>query len=1280
MQLYQFRRNIFTKLLFSIIFFVFFSLDTFSQVNVSFHRKIAWELKNYGKDQGKSDKVFWFDAAQSSENKLPSFVENLKSDIIPNGIKNIVSSYLSPEEAHFLPGIENITSQYQFKVVSSVHKKEYIHQVQIIPIRYDSKTGLYEKIESFEFDFSANNTSRKVEKKGATAWKSESLLKSGSWVKLGIDKEGLYKITATELIAGGLALSNTPINEVKVYGKPGGMVPESNSIARFDDLEELAIEITDLNSNGIFDLNDFLVFYAEGPHKWDFFPSAKLFKYQKNYFSELSFVFVSFSAGQGKRVNVLNSGLAANYTSSTSDLLFHHEKDEINLVNSGREWFGEEFSRTLTYNYSLSFSNIDNSVPMSLIVQGAARSTNNTSLTASINGVPSITQNYPGIFISYDNQFVCNPITTSANFPATPNINLGLRYNRSGTSDRAFLNYFEIIGRKRNVFTGGQALFFDRFSVENNRITEFEFSIAQAQNLKIWEVSAFNSVSQINYVNKGNGIVGLTLATGDLKKFILFDGTQFNTPVSVSKVENQNLHAIGPQDMIIVTVPDFRHLADQLADFHRSKDGLRVEIVYPYDIYNEFSAGAQDITAIRDFMKMLYDKAGNPSDYPKYLLMFGDASYDYKDRVKNNTNFVPTYQSYNSIDPIYSFNSDDYFGFLDDNEGNWESGGAHSLDLGIGRIPANTYASAEIAINKIFQYKDGSNFGDWRNKVVYVADDEDNNWFVRDCERLTDHIAQNQPNFEINKIYLDAYKQQSLGNKSVYPEVNEDISRLINSGILVWTYIGHGGEDGLANEDIINIPMINSWTNGNRLPLFVTGTCDFSRYDDPAKTPAGEIAVMRAGGGAIASLTTLRIVYADDNSFINDAIVFDNLLDRKADGSYYTLGEIYMNTKINISSGTAKNFGLLGDPALTLNYPENQISTTEINGKTVGVETDTINALSLVTVKGEVLDQSGNKMNDFNGFVYPTVFDKINKFTTLGNDPASVKQEIEQYKTVIYKGKASVNNGEFEFSFFTPLDISYTDGLARISYYAENGAVDAHGIYNNFTIKGTSSSAPQDTLGPQVWLYMNDSTFIYGGITDENPRLFAVVKDEHGINTTGNGIGRDLIAVLDNNTQNPIVLNDFYRARADKYNEGEIIYPLYNINEGEHSLMIRVWDVYNNSATAETKFVVMKRENFVIQNLMNFPNPMKSFTNFAFEHNKTGEAMEITIEIFTQAGALVKTMSTQVENAPARFEDLKWDGTGASGVLPSGIYLYRVTAKTSAGQTSSASARLVLIN
>ena len=646
-------------------------------------------------------------------------------------------------------------------------------------------------------------------------------------------------------------------------------------------------------------------------------------------------------------------------------------------------------------------------------------------------------------------------------------------------------------------------------------------------------------------------------------------------------------------------------------------------------------------------------------------MLFGDGSFDYKNRVNNNTNLVPAYENGNSLDPLGSYTSDDFFGFLDDNEDIGSTIIINQLDVGIGRIPAKNADEAKNYIDKVEDYYNKESFGPWRNNQLFIADDEDFNLHLQDAEVLTTTSQTTAPVFNITKTYLDAFKQESGAGGSRYPQANQIINNQVYNGTLIWNYSGHGGSSRLAEEVILDQDIVNNWNNVNKLPLFITATCDFAPYDNPAINSLGENILLRAKTGGIALMTTTRVVFSFSNRIINNNYL-RFALQRDTSGSYKSLGESIQAAKnytYQTSADIANNrkFTLLGDPALTLAYPYLKVRATTLNGTPVS-QADTIRGTDKVVMEGEVTGLADNLLTDFNGTVYPVVFDKVQTVNTLANDPTSQVASFQTQSSVLYKGKASVINGKFSFAFKVPKDINYQFGNGKLSLYAENGSNDANGYLTNFIIGGIGNNADNDKEGPVIKAYLNDEKFINGGITNENPVLIVKLSDSSGINTAGAGIGHDIVATLDNDNRQYFILNDFYEADLNSYQQGSVHFQMPALTGELHSLKIKAWDVLDNSSEYVLEFSVQKDEELVLNHVLNYPNPFTTKTQFWFEHNKPNQNLQVKVQIFTLTGRVVKTIKQTINDAGNRSSEVEWDGRDEFGDrLGRGVYLYRLT-------------------
>ncbi len=1194
---------------------------------------------------------------------------------------------------------KTVENDIKVEITVVMQKKRPYAYFQFIPIRINKMTGGYEKLVSFSIKASpVIDENKKVSKLTQRTYAQNSILATGDWFKIAVSADGVYKMNYSFLKKLGLKLdSSLNPKSIRLFGNGGGQLPYANSAFRYDDLQENAIYVHDGGKPNIFDSTDYVLFYGQTQHRWQYNSTDKKFHHNLNVYSDSTYYFITVDlAGAGKRITSQNSSIIppTNTVNSFDDYQFHEIEGE-NLITSGRIWFGEIFDIITSYNFNFSFSNIVTPSIVYAKIDLAARCDNTTYFNWTIGSSASTftvagvtTTNIDGVYYA-ENSDTLSFLSSSGSIPltiskTTPSPSIG------------WLNFIELNARRNLSMTGNQMIFRDMNSVGAGKISQFTISNASSA-LQVWDVTDRINVKLQKDTLIGNNLQFI-LPTDSLREFLAFDGLNYLSPTAFGKVQNQNLHSMTQADLIIVTNPLFLHQANTLANLHRTQDNLNVEVATTDQIFNEFGSGSQDVSAIRDFVKMFYDRATDSTQLPKYLLLFGRGSYNLKSTV-NNTNYVPAYESLNSSDVTASYVSDDFYGMLDDNEGNWDVTPG-MLDIGVGRLPITNVSEANVAVNKITTYTSvpgtiatGNScssgmcygLGDWVNTVTFIADAYSDGGFAGGFEGQADQEATKVDttyrNYNIDKIYLDAYQIVSTPGGDRVPDASAAFNQQMERGCLIVNYTGHGGQLGFGNSRFMGVSDINSWSNLCRLPLFFTATCEFSTWDNPALISAGELTFLNPGGGTIGLMSTTRVVYSGPNFALNDSF-YNYAFKPMPNGKMPRLGDLDFLTKNSMSPSDVnhRNFSLLADPALMLHYPKYDVITTGINGMPINLsKLDTVKALSKMTVNGEIRDQNGTLLTNFNGIIYPTVYDKATQITTLGNNGDS-PGTFSQQQNVLFKGKASVTNGKFSFTFIVPKDINYNYGNGRISYYAHNGYLDANGYFESFIIGGTNNSAKKDTIGPNLKLYMNDNNFVYGGATNGNPKIYAVMSDSSGINTAGTGIGHSLTAVLDNNITNPLILNDYYESDMNSYKSGSILYPLTNLSQGTHTLTMRVWDVYNNSSSATTEFVVAASAKLALSHVLNYPNPFTTKTSFYFEHNECCINMDVQIQIFTVSGKLVKSIHQFVNMEGFRSEPIDWDGKDDYGEkIGRGVYIYRLRVKTSSNETAEQYEKLVIL-
>ena len=1099
---------------------------------------------------------------------------------------------------------------------------------------------------------------------------NNSVLANGNWFKFSVDTTGVFKIDKTLLQQIGLSTNNLNPKKIHIYGNGGNLLPEFNGDVRYDDLQENAIYIEGEDDNS-FDANDFILFYAKGPHSWKVDINTNNVSHKQNVYSDKAYYFITVNDNNGKRIQSAPSVNGSTVTQLTSfnDYIFY-EKETTNLFAAGRRWLGEEFSVENQQTFQIPFPNAILNEPLEIKVRAVAVSGLTSSMQVNVNSQELFNLNFgaisSGLTLASD-RTNSKSITNSSTL-----INVSLNYNNGGNpSARAYLDFIEVSGKKQLIAGGFQFSFRSFEAANTSGIVEYQ--IQNSQNIfQIWEVSDPTNVS--NIANESSATIFSFKANGgDLKEYIIVHQNDFYIPEAVSnaRVENQNLHALKDINYLLITSNEFVEQAQRIANYHIENSGLTAKVVILDEIYNEFSSGSKDITGIRDFIKHIYETNSTDDAKLKYVCFFGDASYDYKDRIIANNNIVPVYLSDQSYNLASSYVTDDFFGMLEDSEGTMSS--SHSIDVATGRIPVSTQQQATDVVDKILRDYNVDSFGDWRNTVTFLADDIDNilddSPIQPGVEIIADDIKENKPVFNINKIYADAYVQQNSSGGERYPTVKAAITTAIETGTLVFDYFGHGGEDGFAAERFLDIPQIKGFKNENTLPLFITITCEFSRFDNPTRTSAGEFVFWNTTGGAASMITTTRDVYISVGQAFNKRLMATLLEFNNED---LTIAESLVKTKNNYSETQKFFIYYFGDPVKKLAIPKPNIRITKMNGVDITQSLDTLKALSKVSFEGVVTDNLNNILTDFNGNLSTTVYDKPIDKSTLDNDNFGIIEVFDSQESKLFRGLASVENGNFSFEFIVPRDVKIAYGKGKLSFYATDATFDKSGFNSDVIVGGINENAPEDTIGPEIQLFMNDESFLDGANTNASPNLIAKLADLSGINTSVTAVDHDIVGILDGDESNPIILNDFYQTELDDFTRGKVVFRLRDLSVGPHTLKLKAWDTYNNSSETILNFVVVSDTNISLDNVLNYPNPFVNYTEFWFNHNKPNESLQVQVQIFTISGKLIKTINQQVQTTGNLSRNISWNGLDDFGNrIGKGVYVYKLKVTSTVSNISS---------
>ena len=1108
-----------------------------------------------------------------------------------------------------------------------------------------------------------------------------SVLSSGDWFKFSVDTTGVFKIDKNFLQQLGVSTNDLNPKKIHIYGNGGNLLPVLNSDFRYNDLQENAIYIKGEN-DGSFDSSDFILFYAKGAHDWIVDTEQNTAKHRQNIYSNEAYYFLTVSNTDGKRVQQ-KSSLTANAISqiTTFNEYVFLEKEEINILAAGTQWFfDDDFNIENTQHFKIPFPNAISNDPLSIRIRGVSMSFGSTTMAVKVNGEALYDLNFSSL-----NPSSLTKASVSERTAEVQNsgdiIDVSITYdNRGNPSAKAFLDFIEVVGKKELIANGNQFSF--RSFEQANTVGPVKYKIQDNSTIfQVWDVS--NPLEPKNIINEEDNTSDFTFKDngGVLNEYVVLSQNDYYTPklLKNGRVVNQNLHALQDINYLVITNSELFSEAQRLADYHQNNSNLSTKVVLLDEIYNEFSSGSKDITGIRDFIKHVHTTNSTVEKKLKYVCFFGDASYDYKDRITGNNNIVPVKLSEKSFNLATSYVTDDFFVMLDDNEGEMSS--RHTIDIASSRIPVSTIVQAKEVVDKILTYYNKDAIGDWRNTITFLADDIDANGeqvIEQGVESIADEIKVNKPIFNVNKIYLDSYVQENSSGGERYPEVKEAITNAIEKGTLVFDYFGHGGEDGFASERILDKSQIQNFNNPNTLPLLITVTCDFSRFDNPSRTTAGELTLWNPTGGAASMITTTREVFISVGQNFNLQLIKILLEFENED---LTIAESLMKTK-NEFSNTQKFFIYhFGDPAMKLSVPKPNVLITKMNGKELSQPIDTLKALSKVSFEGVVVDNTNVVLNDFNGSLSTTVFDKRIDKTTLDNDGFGIKMIFDTQDSKLFRGKSTVENGTFKFDFIVPKDIKIAYGKGKLSFYAENGEIDKAGYNFDVVVGGIDKNAPEDTVGPEINLFMNDESFIDGANTNASPNLIAVLSDSSGINTSITAVDHDIVGILDGDTTNPITLNDFYQTELNDYTKGKVNYKLRDLEVGPHSIKIKAWDTYNNSSETTLNFTVVSDAILNLENVLNYPNPFVNYTEFWFNHNKPNEALEVQVQVFTISGKLIKTINQNIITTGNLSRSISWNGLDDFGnKIGKGVYVYKLKVKsTISNLTSEKFEKLVIL-
>ena len=1099
---------------------------------------------------------------------------------------------------------------------------------------------------------------------GIHSYAPSSKLSQGKWVKIRVSESGVCRMSFSEIENAGL----NP-QQLRVFGYGGAQKTQNFLKPNMDDLPQVPVFVG----------SNYVLFYVQGPISWTY--NGSRFAHTRNTYSDYGYYFLSDDADSLMPLPE-KEVVSGTPTEITSYLLYQaHNIDSVNLVDrggvsgGGQIFYGEQFAVNQNRTFTFQTPNALTTEQSTAFVQLAANAKTTTYFYGKLNEGTQKTAYHSSISDNYTFATLASMSLSGTNKEQKQQITLRLQ-NASSPGALGWLDYIELTTPCALTMNGSFMPI--RTNVNYSSSTPVRFHLTNATaNTQVWDVTDLAAIKRVPTTLAGDELTWTGSQEDGVHEYVAINtnGSQFVKAHVMGSVKNQNLHALSNIDYVIICPEGYEEIATDLAKAHEQKEGYTWAVVTDQQVYNEFSSGTPDATAYRWLMKMLYDRAdGNAIQKPRWLLLMGHGTFDNRKLLPNSgTSLLLTYEAKNSENEVNAYATDDYFAYLDDNEGEVDTQGR--LDIGVGRLPVESTAEARTTVDKLIRYIRNEQTGKWKNQVMYLADDGENGLHTRTAEESAELIRVKNPDFIVHKVFLDAYPQEINASGESYPLAKNRVANLLRDGVLFFDYSGHGGYNAITNESILNIKDIGAMSNRN-LAFWLFATCSFAHCDGGRRSSA-ETAVLNPNGGAVGVLSATRTVYASPNINLNRSVC-DTLFGHK-DVTHYemTLGEAIAIGKNLLRAGTDQSnrmaYVLLGDPAMRLNYPTDYFvqTTTDI---------DTLNALSVQHVEGRIIDEDEMTVSDFNGKVDITVYDKMQSIPTRDNDNVGGDQEVVEYNdypNTLFSGATEVKNGLFNYTFMVPKDIRYNFGNGRIVYYAVTtdslDVVEAVGHYHDFIIGGSNNTLLVDTVGPQMEIYLNTKAFMNGDRTYATPRFFADLYDEHGINTAGAGIGHDLMLIIDDDPSQIYTLNEYFTAANNSYQEGQVSYLMGTIPNGPHSLTFRAWDLLNNSTTKALNFIVEAGLDPAICSVTTYPNPVQQtgVLNFNIEYDQPDELLTTEIYLFNINGQMVYShKQDNPDNVSINLQSLG---------LQHGIYMYNIKIKSASSRYSTAAGKVIVL-
>ncbi len=1099
---------------------------------------------------------------------------------------------------------------------------------------------------------------------------------NNKWVKIKITKEGIYSITTNDLKDIGVTIPSDQINTIKIYGKGGKELPEKINDSTLNELTEQPIIIKTKNDGSL----DKIIFYGASTvgfkQKWD-----NSFEHYINHYGDDNYYFLIWGGKASKQFAPLNNseGIVENRPTTYTRLIFFEEEMHNAFDGgSGRQWFGRNL---LPATFTDILHNLDRSQNILYRFAVAHKSSywGNFTIKQNNNKISEISLNPVSGYYDASRSF-SDVILSSSSISNDNRSILQFEYlNNSGLSSAlGYIDWYEIQYPAFFTAIDNEISFFA--DVTKPGLTEYSVNGFNGSEIYGFDITDPENPQLLTNMSQTGGIFIFRANIEVDKSRKYFISSKLVKPASMNLINFRNLRGdLSNAEMVLITHEDLLESAEYYKEYREKQSNIKVDIVTVQDIYNEFSSGIPDPTAVRDYIEYIYHTWNKK---PKYIMLWGDGHYDYKNISTKAPNFVPTYQTLDDFTLFYEVNSyttDDYFVCVD--------GDDQLIDIPIGRMPVYSNTSGKDLVDKIAYYENNSSKDAWRTNMLILADDS---WTTENKDR-TLHTAQAEnlsnkilPNYIIlNKIYLPEYPVENVSGGRRKPAVTQDlISKVNTEGNVLLCYIGHGNPRVWTHEEVFErsttIPQLR---NLDKLFFLTAASCDFGRFDMTDIRSGSEELILSTIGGAIGTFSSTRLVYSEPNAELNEQF-YQFIFERNPEtGLRYSLGEISFLTKLIRHNENDRKYCLLGDPSVKLLIPDYKLEISSINGiETDNNDTIDLKSLQKIAVEGYVSYPWSEEIDsNFNGTVILNVFDS-DKIMEVFDDDGSPYGTIHHYTKkggALNRSSYEVINGKFKAEFIIPKDISLSNGTGRLYAYAySKDDKFACGNFNNFIITGIDEINHSDKTGPEIKIYFDSKQFQEGDLVNCTPLLIVELSDESGINSTGLGLGHRIEAWIDDSPV-PIDLTDKFSSSLENPNSGTVQQLLFDLKPALHKIKVRAWDVFNNYSIAETHFRISECNDLQIWNFLAYPDPMESTTLFKFNHNLT-PPFDYKLSIYNQAGQYVKTLNGTINTLHSG--EIFWDGFDSQGnVVPIGSYFIIMEAINNDGIKIKGNSNFVII-